>query len=330
MALLVVAAVVTPWLYLVQERSPGWVGTSVSHDVVKRMAQPLEGHKGPPGYHLGAIWLFFLPWSLLLPLAVALAWKRRHLPQLRFSLGAVLGPWLMFELVRTKLPHYMLPTYPWLALLVGDAVVRCLRGQHKDLTATPFLVTLSIVAAFAGLAALGPAMASWWFGESALAGAVVAAAALAYLAAVVSLFFRRRTALGLAALGLGAMATWAVAWAAYLPRAQFVRVSVRAADVLRREGATGPGRALMLDYKEPSLAFYQGGTIREHPATQLTAEHLAGATPWFVVTAAVWDKTAPEIRERFEVVDRIKGFAYAGGRVVEVMVVRSREASVTP
>ena len=36
------------------------------------------------------------------------------------------------------------------------------------------------------------------------------------------------------------------------------------ADVLRREGATGPGEAVMLDYKEPSLAFYQGGTIREH------------------------------------------------------------------
>jgi hypothetical protein len=177
-ALLVVAAVCGPWLYLVQKRSPGWVDQSVSHDVVRRMAQPLEGHKGPPGYHLAAIWLFFLPWSLLLPLALALAWKRRHLPQLRFALGAVLGPWVLFEIVRTKLPHYMLPAYPWLALLAGDAVVRCLRGQHRDLDGRPFVVAVTVFAVIAGVAALAPAVASGWFGESVLPGAVVALAAL--------------------------------------------------------------------------------------------------------------------------------------------------------
>src|SRR5439155_7180931 len=86
-ALVIVIAIATPWLYLVQQRSPGFVGTSVTHDVLRRVAQPLEGHKGPPGYHAAAIWVFFLPWSLLLPLALVLAWKRRHLPQLRFALA---------------------------------------------------------------------------------------------------------------------------------------------------------------------------------------------------------------------------------------------------
>ena len=325
-ALVIAAAVVAPWLYLVQQRSPGFVGTSVTHDVLRRVAQPLEGHKGPPGYHLATIWPFFLPWSLLLPLAVVLGWKRRHLPQLRFALAAVLGPWVMFELVRTKLPHYMLPTYPWLALLVGDAIVRCLRGQHRDLVSRVFFAALVGVAVFAGLGAMVPAGASRWFDESIVPGAVVAAAAVTYLALVVSLFLRRRTAAALAALGLGAMASWAIAWAVYLPRAQFLRVSVRTADVLRREGATGPGRVLMLDYKEPSLAFYQGGTIREDRATALTPEHLDGATPWFVITSDVWDKTAPAVREGFELVKPIRGLAYADGRTVEVLVVRRRHA----
>jgi hypothetical protein len=124
----------------------------------------------------------------------------------------------------------------------------------------------------------------------------------------------------MAGLGFGVFLVWVVAWTVYLPRAQYLRVSVRVADALRRENATG--RGLMLDYKEPSLAFYQGGTIREHPATQLTAEHLAAGTPWFVVTSNVWERTEPEVRDRVEVVDRVRGLAYAGGRVVEVMVVR--------
>lgn len=329
-AVVIIAAIVAPWLYLVQQRSPGFVGTSVTHDVLRRVAQPLEGHKGPPGYHAATIWPFFLPWSLLLPLAMALGWKRRHLAPLRFSLAASLGPWIMFEIVRTKLPHYMLPTYPWLALLVADAIVRCLRGQHRDLAKRGFLTAFTILGLILVLAAAAPPAASVWFGESAGPGLAFAATGVVYVLVVYMLLRRGSHATGLAAMGVGVLAVWVVAWTVYLPRAQYLRVSVRVADVLRRQGATGPGQALMLDYKEPSLAFYQGGAIREHPATQLTADHLRTGTPWFVVTSDVWDRTAPDVRERVDVVDRFRGLAYAGGRVVEVMVVKAKGAQADP
>jgi 4-amino-4-deoxy-L-arabinose transferase-like glycosyltransferase len=293
------------------------------------MAQPLEGHKGPPGYHLATIWPFFLPWSLLLPLAVVLAWKRRRLLVLRFSLAAVLGPWVMFELVRTKLPHYMLPTYPWLALLVADAVVRCLRGQHRDLTGKAFLAAVTTVTAVMALGALVPAAGSWWFGEGLTAGMLLAAAAVAYLGVVVALFYRRRTAAALATLGAGAMAVWAMAWVVYLPGAQYLRVSVRTADVLRRHGATGPGQVLMLDYKEPSLAFYQGGAVREDPSMRLTEKHVEAGTPWYVITSAVWNNSDPQVRDRFEVVGRVGGVAYAAGRTVDVLVVKAPPKAAT-
>jgi len=229
--------------------------------------------------------------------------------------------------VRTKLPHYMLPTYPWLALLVGDAIVRCLRGQHQDLAGRAFMAAVAAVAVVMGAAALAPVAGSWWYGESLTPGVLLAAAALAYLALVVASFLRRRTGTGLALLGVGAMAVWALAWTIYLPGAQYLRVSVRTADLLRRNGATGPRQVQMLDYKEPSLAFYQGGSIREDAATKLTQSHADSATPWFVITSDVWDKTDPQIRERFEIVDRVSGFAYAGGRRVEVLVVRALPAN---
>ena len=43
-AVVIVAALVGPWLYLVQQRESAFLGTSVSHDVLKRIVQPLEGH----------------------------------------------------------------------------------------------------------------------------------------------------------------------------------------------------------------------------------------------------------------------------------------------
>src|SRR5437867_358090 len=84
-ALLIIAAVIGPWLYLVQQREPNFLRTSISHDIINRVRTGLEQHTGPPGYYLAAIWPFFLPWSLLLPLAIVLGWKNRKLPLVRFA-----------------------------------------------------------------------------------------------------------------------------------------------------------------------------------------------------------------------------------------------------
>jgi 4-amino-4-deoxy-L-arabinose transferase-like glycosyltransferase len=324
-AVAIVAAIVGPWIYLVQQRSPGFVTSSVSHDVLKRMSTGLEGHKGPPGYHLGTVWAFFLPWSLLLPLAVALGWKNRHLPPVRFALAAVVGPWLMFELVKTKLPHYMLPTYPALAFLVGDAIVRCLRGQHLDLVSRPFVVAVGVWAAIMGVAAVVPLGASVYFKESPLPALPFAVAGLCYVSLVFLLFLRRRTAAGLIAMGVGSIAVCIIAWGVYLPAAQYLRTSIRVADILEQNGGAAPARVLMLDYKEPSLAFYQGGAARENRAGNLTPDLIASA-PWLVVTGEVWDRADEATRARVEVVGQARGLAYAdGGRVVDLFVLRSRD-----
>jgi hypothetical protein len=111
----------------------------------------------------------------------------------------------------------------------------------------------------------------------------------------------------------------------FLPRAEFLKLSVRAAEVLSREGATAPGRAVMLGYKEPSLAFYQGGTIREHRATIVTDGVLESAPPWLVITKEVWEKSPQDARDRVKILASFRGLDIAAGmRVVEVMVLREK------
>ena len=321
--LLLIAAIIGPWLYLVEERVPGFVGTALLHDVVRRSGTALEKHGGPPGYHLATIWVFFLPWSLLLPLAAVLGWKNRHLPLVRFALAAVGGPWLLFELVSTKLPHYMLPTYPWLALLVADAVVRCLRGQHSDLERRPFRSTVTAWAvAVAAAGVVVPVVIAVRFG-SGLLTLWLTAALVAYAAALLVFLTMRRTAGVVASLGVGVALAWAIAWLGFFPRASFLRLSIQAADVLKREGATGPGQAIMLDYKEPSLGFYAGGNIRQSGKMELSDELLDEAPPWLVITDEVWRRTPEAVRGRVDVIAAFRGLAYADeGRVVELMVVR--------
>jgi 4-amino-4-deoxy-L-arabinose transferase-like glycosyltransferase len=298
--------------------------------VFTRVVRPLEGHRGPPGYHLAMIFATFLPWSALLPMAVVSAWQGRADPRLRFALAAVLGPWVMFEVVQTKLPHYMLPAFPPLAFLAADAIVRCLRGEKDDLRRRAFVVAAGVVgAAVVALAAGAWALAAK-FDEPPEADALLLLAALALAVATTAAFARGKPAAGLLATGLGMAAVYAVLFGVYLPRADALRLSVRVADVLREHrardgGPGGAGGVVMLDYKEPSLAFYEGGTIREHSASALSHALLDTAPPWLVITDAVWAKTPADVRARVEVVDSARGLAYAdGGRDVRVMVVRQR------
>ena len=146
-AVIIVAAIVGPWVVLVEQRAPGFIFTTASHDVVTRIFEPLEQHKGPPGYYLITLWGTYFPWSLLLPLTFVIAWRHRNDPRVRFCLAATIGPWLMMELVQTKLPHYLLPAFPPLAFLTADAIVRCLRGEHRDLASRGTLVAVGIWAA---------------------------------------------------------------------------------------------------------------------------------------------------------------------------------------
>lgn len=82
----------------------------------------------------------------------------------------------------------------------------------------------------------------------------------------------------------------------------------------------------MLDYKEPSLAFYQGGTIREAKHSPYVLQHLDTAPPWMVVTRDLWDQVGPEIHERLEIVGpRLIGLDYSDGvRKCELMILRKK------
>ncbi len=80
----------------------------------------------------------------------------------------------------------------------------------------------------------------------------------------------------------------------------------------------------MLDYKEPSLAFYQGGTIREETALVATDKLLSSSPPWLVMTDQVYNAKATD-RTRLEVVASFKGLDLSAGlRVIEVLVVRKK------
>jgi 4-amino-4-deoxy-L-arabinose transferase-like glycosyltransferase len=125
LAVAIVGAIALPWYVAVGLKTDGaWLAGFLGRHNVDRFLQPLENHSGPIVYYVGSIFVTMLPWSLLLPAALAAATRTvRHNPVMArgelFLLvwaGVYVG---FFSLARTKLPSYVLPCYPALALLAG-------------------------------------------------------------------------------------------------------------------------------------------------------------------------------------------------------------------
>lgn len=325
----IVAALVLPWLYLVNHREPRFL-REATQEARQHLEQGGEGHVGPPGYHLVLVWGTYLPWSLLLTLAIGTAFKNRRDPRVRFALASALGTWVFVEILRTKLPHYILPAFPALAFLTADAIIRCLDGQSPALKSLGIRVAAGVIA----VVAIAGSTAPWWWLARRfhdvpwLPLTVLGIVGVVYGSCVWFFFHTRRPFPALISMGVGALAMGAALFGVYLPHSQPLRLSIRVADVLKENRVVEPGQVLMLDYKEPSLGFYQGGTIREAKHSLPVVQDLDSAPPWLVMTREIWNQATPEARARMQIVGApLDGLNYSDSlRPTELLVVRNGAA----
>jgi len=113
-------AVVSPWFVLIGLKTHGaFFSQSIEQDMLGKVAQGQESHGAPPLTYFALFWITAWPMAPLALLAAPVVWFRRHDPKIIVLLAWLLPAWLMFELVPTKLPHYVLPLYPAIAILVG-------------------------------------------------------------------------------------------------------------------------------------------------------------------------------------------------------------------
>ena len=74
-------------------------------------------------------WVTFWPGSVLAGLAAPRVWQARREPGARFLLAWLIPSWVVFEAVITKLPHYVLPLYPAIAILIAGILEG---GRSRD------------------------------------------------------------------------------------------------------------------------------------------------------------------------------------------------------
>jgi hypothetical protein len=135
----------------------------IGKHVVQRSIEPMESH-GAPGvagyllllpFYLVTVFVSFAPWSVCLPTLVRKAASVQGGIDRYLLLMAGLV-FLVFTLIRTKLPHYTLPAFPLLALLAG----RHLSPKFPAARVTGLSAAVYVLIATAGFAAIEPAFPS--------------------------------------------------------------------------------------------------------------------------------------------------------------------------
>ncbi len=135
--------ITAPWFVLVAQRNPEFLEFFFIHEHLQRFTQDAHSRTGPIYYFVPLLLIGMLPWFMQVPGAIAQAWSERRR---EFSAGWLLVCWFavifaFFSVSRSKLPGYIIPVFPALALIIGNRLDRLL-GHTNTMTLPWKLQTL--------------------------------------------------------------------------------------------------------------------------------------------------------------------------------------------
>jgi 4-amino-4-deoxy-L-arabinose transferase-like glycosyltransferase len=316
---------VLPWFIAIFARvGSQFLVASVGEDMLAKVASAQETHGAPPGLYFILFFATFFPASILAGLAAPAIWAVRREPAARFLLAWLVPSWIVFELVVTKLPHYVLPLYPAIAILIAGAVeskvlsqrIWLVRGVMWWFLAPIIIAIVAVVAAIVIARDLG--LLAWPF----FIGAIVCGLFAWQLYeddGAERAFVRATASAVLIAIGI---------YAVIVPSLTPAFPSVALAQVLGASDCEHP-LAASAGYEEPSLVFLAGTTTRFTDANG-AADFLRQGSCRFAFVDAREERTfalrAEAIGLRYDPGPRISGYIISTGKPITIAVFESAGA----
>lgn len=316
---------VSPWfLAIIIKSGDSFFVESIGRDMLAKVASGQEAHGAPPGYYFLLFWVTFWPGATLAAIAAPSVWAARHEPGARFLLAWLIPSWIMFEIVVTKLPHYVLPLYPAVAILIAGILDPQVLARERWLvrgTGWWFVLPAILgVAGVVGLMSIGRqfGLLAWLFAAGAMILGLVAWRLYETDGPERSLL-RAMGASILLAITLFSLVA---------PTISALYPSVALANALRESNCTNP-LAAAAGYHEPSLVFLVG------TQTQLTdgagaAEFLRLGQCRFAFIEKAHERNFAQRAEviglRYTPGPRFEGYNISVGRAVSIAVYRSESS----
>ncbi|MDB5807415.1 MAG: glycosyl transferase family 39 [Betaproteobacteria bacterium] len=125
--LLVLLLITAPWFVWVSMVNPDFAHFFFIHEHWDRFVNPGHKRTGVWYYFIPILLAGMLPWTLLMFSSLATAWRREPVEGFqtrRFLLVWCVLVFVFFSVSESKLPSYILPIFPALALLMGERATR--------------------------------------------------------------------------------------------------------------------------------------------------------------------------------------------------------------
>jgi len=257
--------IAAPWFYLVMKANPEFFDRFFIYEHYTRFTTKELGRYQPWYYFVPILLIGSLPWTLLMFDSLSRAWRRGRQPGRLFNAERFLLIWavfiyLFFTVSGSKLPSYLLPMFPALALLMGSRIAVMRERTLFWQVAPMVLVALVwlVLALNAGKFADTPQQAELY----PKFGAWLAVAALVLLAGLLGgMFLLRRAKKGVAVvvLALSALLTGQIGLTGHNEAARD-RSAKHIAEAIRDKVKTAEGKPEIPFYSvqtyEWTLAFY--------------------------------------------------------------------------
>ncbi len=284
------AQVALPWYLMIYVRTNGeWLDVFVTKYNLGPLFKPFLGHRGPFYYHFVVVLVGLFPWSVFLgPTIVntchAIRARGKDLPSYVFVVCWIAAFFGFWSTCSTKLPHYVLPAYPALAMLTGCFLHAWL--QRADAAAgyvMPIATGIFLGVGVAMLAVLPLVTARYVPGEPIVALLGLAPAIGGGLSWYFLVRGRRRSYLAAFAAASVLFITMLFGWAAvHVDRHQHSRPLM---EEVRRDSPAEPQIA-GYKYCDASTVYYARGPVAECDDTAHLRKFLDRSPHPYVVTTS--------------------------------------------
>src|SRR6266550_4303845 len=313
---------VLPWFVAIFWRAGDtFFADSIGGDMLSKLGAQ-ESHGAPPGLYLLLFWVTFWPGAPLAGMAAPAVWRARREPGAQYLLAWLVPSWIVFELVLTKLPHYVLPLYPAIAMLTAGALERRVLSRSWLMRGAAWWFVIPAIASV--IAVVGaitvtrqPVFLAWPF----------VAAALIFGLLAWWLYEDNRAERSLLNAVVAAMFLSGAIYGVVVPALTPLFPSAEIARALRNVVCVGPKEAAA-GFHEPSLVFMTG------TSTVLTdgsgaADFLSQGSCRFALVELRSERgfaqRAEAIGLRYNVATRIDGYNISQGRAISIAIFRSED-----
>ena len=129
--ILISLIIILPWAVQIHLKAPDFWNFFFWHEHVKRFFDDNAQHKESFYFYFIVLSGALFPWTFFLPAAVAgLKTNGINTPFLRYAICWFVFPFLLFSFASGKLPTYILPCFPALAILVSSGIMAYLNTKR--------------------------------------------------------------------------------------------------------------------------------------------------------------------------------------------------------